>query len=73
MPWVFFGMMCLYGALSILFAFIRPPAGLDHFFKVPAVFTFLPEKWVMPAGRVFVGILCIAVSVFLYIRLAPVV
>lgn len=73
MPWVFFAIMAVYGALSILFAFVRPPEGVSHFFKVPAVFAFLPEKWVMPAGRVFVGLLCIAVCVFLYIKLSPVV
>jgi hypothetical protein len=71
MPWVFIGIMCLYGLLSILFAFIRPPAGLDHFFKVPSIFTFLPDHLVMPVGRVFVGLLCIGVMVFLYIKLAP--
>lgn len=71
MPWVFFGMMILYGLLSILFAFVRPPAGLDHFFKVPAIFAFLPDHLVMPVGRIFVGLLCIGVMVFLYIKLAP--
>jgi hypothetical protein len=70
MPWAFFGIMAVYGVFSILFAFVRPPQALDHFFKVPAVFTFLPDRWVMPAGRVFVGLLCIGVCVFLYFRLS---
>jgi hypothetical protein len=73
MPWVFFAIMCVYGVFSILFAFKRPPEALDHFFKVPSIFVFLPERWVMPAGRIFVGLLCFAVSIFLYIKLNPVV
>lgn len=47
--------MAVYSLLSILFAFRPPPRGVDNFFRVPSIFAFLPKRWVMPAGRVFVG------------------
>ena len=58
MPIVFFIALAAYGAAMILFAFKEPPEFLRSFFKVPAIFVFLPDRWVIPAGRIFVGLCC---------------
>ena len=56
MPWPFLALVTLYSLLSLLFAFVAPPNAVSSFFKVPSVFVFLPEKLVVPAGRIFVGL-----------------
>lgn len=48
--------MGLWSVGSIIFAFKEPPESLRHFFKVPAIFIFLPDRFVMPAGRLFMGL-----------------
>jgi|WetSurMetagenome_2_1015567.scaffolds.fasta_scaffold14207_4 hypothetical protein len=68
MPWVFIAIMAVYGALCILFAFRKPPEAVEHFFKVPGIFAFLPGRWVMPAGRIFVGLCCFALCAFIVTR-----
>ncbi|HEY4117134.1 MAG TPA: hypothetical protein VGM56_04740 [Byssovorax sp.] len=70
MPWVLLGVLAIYGVLSIVFAFVDPPAGLGSFFPVPAIFVFLPNRFIRPAGRVFAGLLTIGFGVFLFIRLS---
>lgn len=64
--------MGLYSVLSIVFAFVNPPSFLNGFFKVPGVFVFLPDKLVIPVGRVFVGLAGIGLIVFLVIRLSAI-
>lgn len=56
MIWIFIAFMFAYGLTAILFAFVEPPAALSSFYRVPAIFVFLPDKWIVPAGRIFVGI-----------------
>ncbi len=72
MPWVFFGILAVYGLLSIVFAFIEPPEAISRMFKVPSIFVFLPDRYVMPVGRVFVGICCFVAVGVLYVKLASV-
>ena len=64
MPWVIFGLMAVYGVLCILFAFLEPPSALRSMFKVPSIFVFLPDRLVMPVGRVFVGLSALFVAGF---------
>jgi hypothetical protein len=59
MLWLVVVFMAVYGLTSLLFAFVEPPGFLSSWYKVPAVFVFLPDRWVMPAGRAFVGIVCL--------------
>ncbi len=52
----------LWGLLNVVFAFVEPPGPLARLFRVPAIFVFLPERWVMPAGRLFVALCCFFVA-----------
>jgi hypothetical protein len=56
MPWLFLALMTVYGILSLVFAFVPPPERFRSLFKVPAIFVFLPDRWVMPAGRIALGV-----------------
>ncbi|HEV8324172.1 MAG TPA: hypothetical protein VG389_21315 [Myxococcota bacterium] len=67
--WIFIGVMGLWSVLMLLFAFKEPPERMRHFFRVPAIFVFLPEKWVMPVGRLFAGLLGLGFTGFLASRL----
>ena len=60
--WIFVLATAVYGAVYLVFAFVEPPAVLRSFFRVPAIFVFLPDTWVKPAGRVFVGLCCFLVA-----------
>lgn len=60
--------MVVLGGLYLLFAFVRPPGALEHFFRVPGIFVFLPERMVVPVGRCFAGLLLIVVGIFLHVR-----
>jgi hypothetical protein len=73
MPWAFVAIMTLYGVLCCVFAFKEPPSALRSFFRVPAIFIFLPDRWVMPVGRLFVGACCFFVAGILVVKvgLAP--
>jgi hypothetical protein len=72
MLWVFVAFVALYGLLSFIFAFVEPPGPLRSSFRVPAIFVFLPDRLVMPAGRVFVGICSLFVAGYLAIKVLPV-
>lgn len=65
MPWLFLAITAVYGLSSILFAFVQPPEALRSFFRVPAIFVFLPDRWVLPAGRLFVGVLSLGLVVYI--------
>lgn len=64
--------MGLYSVLSIVFAFVHPPSFLNSLFKVPGIFVFLPDRLVIPVGRVFVGLAGIGLIAFLVIRLSAI-
>ncbi len=66
MPWQLVALMCVYGGLMILFAFVQPPERLEHFFRVPSVFVFLPSRWTMPVGRLVMGTLSIGIAVLFF-------
>jgi len=67
--WIFIAVMGTWSFLNFLFVFKEPPASVRHFFRVPALFVFLPEKWVMPAGRLFAGLAGTGLTIFLAYRL----
>ena len=59
------------GGLYILFAFIKPPSFLEHFFKIPAILLFfVPDKYLMVVGRILTGLFLIGGGIFLQIYLA---
>jgi len=64
--------MGLYSVLSIVFAFVNPPSFLNSLFKVPGIFVFMPDRLVIPVGRVFVGLAGMGLIVFLVIRLSAI-
>jgi hypothetical protein len=64
MPWAFLILMVTYGASCLVFAFVEPPGFLRNLYKVPRIFVFLPDRWVTPAGRLFVGACTIFVAIY---------
>lgn len=72
MLFVFVGFTALYGVLCFVFAFVEPPSVLRSSFRVPSIFVFLPDRLVMPAGRVFVGLCSLVVAGYLAIKVLPV-
>ena len=68
----FFIVLGLYSVLSIVFAFVPPPERIASLFKVPSIFIFLPDRLVMPVGRLVVGLLGLGLIGFLIVKLAPV-
>jgi hypothetical protein len=66
--WVVVAVMALYGLACLIFAVIEPPAWLGSFFRVPAIFVFLPDRHVVPVGRAFVGLCSLGVAAFLVTR-----
>ncbi len=70
MLWLVVAFLAVYGLTSLLFAFVDPPEFLSSMYKVPAVFVFLPDRWVMPAGRAFVGVVCLVGAVIFALRVA---
>lgn len=58
-----------WGVLYILFAFVASQnSAVRSLFRVPFIFALLPERLVMPIGRLITGILFIAVGIFWVIR-----
>jgi hypothetical protein len=70
MLWLVVAFLAVYGLTFLLFAFVEPPGILSHLYKVPAIFVFLPDRWVVPAGRVFLGIVCLVGAVIFAARVA---
>lgn len=60
--------LIVFGALYLLFAFIAPPQAVAHFFRIPGLFVFLPERLQAPIGRGVAGTMCIGVAIFLLAR-----
>jgi hypothetical protein len=65
MPWVLVAILALYGLCCLLFAVVVPPAGVRSLFPIPSIFVFLPERWMVPIGRVFVGLCSLGVAAFI--------
>ena len=63
--WILVIIAVVMGLTYIVFAFVEPPEYLRGFFRVPAIFLILPEKYVMPVGRIFAGLLMLGFAVFL--------
>ena len=71
MPWLLLGVLAVYGVASIVFVVRRSASHvLSSFFPVPAIFVFLPDRYIRPAGRVFAGLVTICLGVFLFVRLS---
>ncbi len=70
MHWVFCSLMAIYAVFCFVFAFVEPPNAIRSFFRVPGIFVFLPDRWVMPAGRIFVGICSLVVVAILIVKLS---
>lgn len=68
MPLPFMIIMGVMGVLYLVFAFVRPPEAIAHFFRVPAIFVFLPDRWVVPVGRFLVGALILIGGVVLFLK-----
>ena len=68
MPLPFMIVMGVCGVLYIVFAFVRPPEAVANLFKVPSIFVFLPDSWVIPVGRFFVGALILGGGVALWLK-----
>lgn len=68
MPIPFMVIMGVIGALYVAFAFVRPPDAIAHFFRVPGIFVFLPDRWILPVGRFVVGALILVGGVVLFLR-----
>jgi hypothetical protein len=49
--------MAVMGLSYVIFAFVEPPSVIRGLYRVPSIFVFLPDKWILPAGRLFVGLL----------------
>lgn len=62
--------MVLIGVFYVLFAAVRPPEWISHWFKIPAIFVFLPERLVRPIGSSLTGFLLIAIGMYLATLLA---
>ena len=68
MPIPFLILMTLVGLFYVVFAFVEPPNMIRGLFRVPAIFVFLPDRWVVPAGRLVVGVLILVGMAVLSIR-----
>jgi hypothetical protein len=54
---VLFGaVLTMMGALYVVFAFRSPPAAVEHWFRVPAVFVFFPAESRVKLGRITLGV-----------------
>jgi hypothetical protein len=74
MPWVFVAILAIYGLLCLVFAAVAPPASLRSLFPIPSIFVFLPDRYIVPVGRVFVGLSSLgvaAVMVKLFLAASP--
>jgi hypothetical protein len=63
--WIFISSLLVYGLTAIVFAFREPPQAISSFYRVPAIFIFLPDRWVVPVGRLFLGVSCCGIALYL--------
>ena len=57
MLWGICVLLVVWGLAYLVFAFIEQPSFLASYFKVPAILVFLPGRWIVPAGRLVLGVL----------------
>jgi hypothetical protein len=57
-----------YGVSSCVFAFVNPPGWIAWAFQVRRGFIFLPDRWAIPASRVFVGLMFLVAAVVVAIK-----
>ena len=65
MPWVLVGILATYGLLCLVFAVVAPPASVRSLFPIPSIFVFLPDRHIVPVGRVFVGLTSLGLAAFM--------
>lgn len=65
MPWVLVAILTVYGLLSLVFAVVAPPALARSWFPIPSIFASLPDRYIVPVGRVFVGLSVLGVAAFM--------
>jgi hypothetical protein len=51
-----------------VFAYREPPKAVEHFFRIPAIFVFLPEHNRTRIGRLSAGALLVVVGVGMAIQ-----
>jgi len=57
MIWALVGILAVWSVLNLLFAFVPPPMAVKGLFRVPVIFVFLPDRLILPVGRVFNGLI----------------
>ena len=65
MQWVFVAILAVYGLFCLVFAAVQPPAAIRSWFPIPSIFVFLPDRLLVPVGRVFVGLCTLGVAAFI--------
>lgn len=65
MPWVFVAILAVYGLLCLVFAAVEPPRSVRSLFPIPSIFVALPDRLIVPIGRVFVGLCSLGVAAFI--------
>jgi hypothetical protein len=65
MPWVLVGILAVYGLLCLVFAVVAPPSSVRSLFPIPSIFVFLPDRYLVPVGRVFVGLTSLGLAGFM--------
>jgi hypothetical protein len=58
----------VYGVFCVIFAFKDPPDFISSAFKIPAVMVFLPDRLVVPVGRIVVALCAFAAAAFMIVR-----
>ncbi|GEM_PF-7068283 len=57
MMWGICVLLVGWGLARLGFAFVELPSFLASYFTVPAILVFLPGRWIVPAGRLVLGVL----------------
>ena len=65
MAWALVAILSIYGVLCLVFAFVEPPASVRSLFPIPSIFVFLPDRVIVPVGRVFVGVCVLGLAAFI--------
>jgi hypothetical protein len=65
MPWALVAILSVYGLLCLVFAVVEPPASVRSLFPIPSIFVFLPDRFIVPIGRVFVGLCALGLAGFI--------
>jgi hypothetical protein len=68
--WLLPAIMAVFGILYCVFAVVRPPSFVGSFFKVPSLFMVLPDRLVVPVGRMAIGVLILVGAIIFAIKFA---